>query len=192
MNTGYRKQFRSGSHTSPGIGWSLALIICLVAVVLALPALAVGMVLQRLTSTRPWSFPLWFVLTLVGAGLIYYLSTHGLDRMIAAQLMDYVLAVKRYHADIAQWNLSRLWSETWPVWVRTLAVTPAVAFWRELEASGNGDSTRFLHQQERERQRLVARSKSRATRRTHHPERIPDAVHGQMVVGVSIDDEHAE
>ena len=50
----------------------------------------------------------------------------------------------------------------------------------------------FLHQQEKERQRLVARSKSRAIRRTHHPERIPDAAHGQMVVGVSIDDEHAE
>jgi hypothetical protein len=192
MSTGYPKNHRSGSHASPGIGWSLGLIICLVAVVLALPALAAGTVLQRLTSGRPWSFPLWFVLTVVGAGLTFYLSTHGLDKMIAAQLTDCVLAVKRHHADIARWNLSRLWSETWPVWVRTMAVTPIVAFWRALEASGHGDSAGILHQQERGRQRLVARSKSRATRRARHPERIPDTVHGQMVVGVPIDDEHAE
>ena len=188
----YRKQYRKGSHASPGIGWSLSLIMSLVALVLALPALALGIVLQRLTSARPWSFLLWFVLTLVGAGLTFYLATHGLDRMITAQLTDYVLAIKRHHADIARWNMSRLWSETWPVSIRTLVVTPAVAFWRTLEAGGNGDSTRFLHQQEKERQRLVSRSKSRATRQTHHPERIPDAAHGQMVVGVSINNEHAE
>ena len=52
MSMGFRKNHRSGSHTRPGIGWSLVLIICLVALVLALPALAVGMVLQRLTSRR--------------------------------------------------------------------------------------------------------------------------------------------
>jgi len=192
MSMGYRKNYRSSSLASSGIGWSVILIMSLVAVVLALPALALGMVLQRLTSARPWSFPLWFVLTLIGAGLLFYLSTHGLDRMITAQLTDYVLAIKRHHADIAQWNISRLWSETWPVWVRTLVVTPIIALWRTLEAGGNSDSASFLHQQEWKRQRRVARSKSRASRRTHHPERIPDAVNGQMVIGVSIDDEHAE
>jgi hypothetical protein len=192
MSMGYRKNYRSSSRASPGIGWSVILIMSLVAVVLALPALALGMVLQRLTPARPWSFPLWFVLTLIGAGLLFYLSTHGLDRMITAQLTDYVLAIKRHHADIAQWNISRLWSETWPVWVRTLVVTPIIALWRTLEAGGNSDSASFLHQQEWKRQRLVARSKSRASRRTHHPERIPDAVNGHMVIGVSIDDEHAE
>jgi len=192
MSMGYRKNYRSSSLASSGIGWSVILIMSLVAVVLALPALALGMVLQRLTSARPWSFPLWFVLTLIGAGLLFYLSTHGLDRMITAQLTDYVLTIKRHHADIAQWNISRLWSETWPVWVRTLVVTPIIALWRTLEAGGNSDSASFLHQQEWKRQRRVARSKSRASRRTHHPERIPDAVNGQMVIGVSIDDEHAE
>src|SRR5260370_10552035 len=94
MSTGYPKNHRSGSNASPGIGWSLGLIICLVAVVLALPALAVGMVLQRLTSARPWSFPLWFALTLAGVGLVSYLSTHARDRMIAAQPMDCVPALQ--------------------------------------------------------------------------------------------------
>jgi hypothetical protein len=164
----------------------------LLALVLALPALAAGMVLQRLTSARSWSFPLWLILTFIGAGLLYYLSAHGLDQMITAQLADYTLAIKQHHADVTQWKLSLLWSETWPVWLRTLAVTPMVAFWRELEASRNGDSAAMLNQQEWKRQRLVGRSKSRVTRRAHRQDRIPDAVNGQMVVGVTIDDEHAE
>jgi hypothetical protein len=193
MSMEYRRNYRSGSNPSPGIGWPLVVMIGgLVALVLALPALATGMVLQRLTAARPWSFPLWFVLTFGGAGLTYYLSTHGLERMITTQLTDYALAIKEHHADVTRWNLSLLWSETWPVWVRTLAVTPVVAFWRELEASGNGDSAGFLHQQEWERQRLVARSKRRASRRAQRSGRVPDAVNGQMVVGVPIDDEHAE
>jgi hypothetical protein len=193
MSMEYRRSYRGGLDPGQGILWPLVVMIGgLIALVLALPALAIGVVLQRLTSARSWSFPLWFVLTFIGAGLVYYLHTHGLERMITAQLMDYALAIKQHHADVTQWNLSRLWSETWPVWVRTLAVAPVVAFWRELEASGNGDSAEILHQQERERQRLVARSKSRATRRTRRPGRIPDAVNGQMVVGVPIDEEHAQ
>ena len=70
---GYRKNYRSGSHTSPGIGWSLGLIICLVAVVLALPALAAGMVLQRLTLGATMEFsPL--VRPHIGRGRSYFLS----------------------------------------------------------------------------------------------------------------------
>ncbi len=130
--------------------------------------------------------------TFIGAGLTYYLFTHGLERMITTQLTDFALAIKQHHADVTQWNLSRLWSETWPVWVRTVAVTPVVAFWRELEARRNGGSEEILHQQEFKRQRLMGRSKSRATRRARRPGHIPDAVNGQMVVGVPIDDERAE
>ena len=193
MSMEYRRSNRGGLDPGLGILWPLVVMIGgLAALVLALPALAIGFVLRRLTSARSWSFPLWFVLTFIGAGLVYYLDTHGLDRMITAQLMDYALAIKQHHADVTRWNMPRLWSETWPVWVRTLAVVPVVAFWRELEARGNGDSAAILRQQEWERQRLVARSKSRATRRTRRPDRIPDAVNGQMVVGVPIDDEHAE
>ncbi len=193
MSMEYRRNSQSGSHSSPGMGWPLVIMIgSLVALVLALPALATGMVLQRLTSARSWSFPLWFVLTFIGAGLTYYLSTHGLERMITTQLLDYALAIKQHSTDVTQWRLSLLWSETWPVWLRTLAVTPMVALWRELEASRNGDSAAMLNQLERKRQRLIGRSKSRATRRAHHRGHIPDAMNGQMVVGVPIDDEHAQ
>jgi hypothetical protein len=193
MSMEYHRNSQSGSNSSPGIGWPLVVMIgSLVALVLALPAFATGMVLQRLTSARSWSLPLWFVLTFIGAGLTYYLFTHGPERMITTQLTDFALAIKQHHAEVTHWNLSRLWSETWPVWVRTLAVTPLVAFWRELEASGIGGSAEILHQQEWKRQRLMGRSKSRATRRARRQGHIPDAVTGQMVVGVPIEDEHAE
>jgi hypothetical protein len=192
MSMGYRKHHRRGSHTRPEIGWPVLLIIGLIALVLALPALASGIVLQRLTSTRTWSFPLWFALSFLGAGLIYYLWVHGLERMITVQLTDYVVTIKKLHVDIVQVNIARLWSETWTVWIRTLALTPIIAFFCALEASGNGDSAKFLQQREAERQRHVTRSKSRAIRKARHPERIPDAVKGQMMVGVSMDDEHCE
>ena len=192
MSMEYRRGYRGGSSPGSGIGWPLIVLIGgLAAMLLALPALAIGMVFQRLTSQRSWSFPLSFFFTFIGAALTYYLYTHGLDRMITAQLTDYALAIKQHHTDVARWNMPLLWSETWPVWVRTLAVAPVVAFWRELEGIGHSDSAEILHQQEGERQRLVAQSKSRATRRAHDPSRIPVAVNGQMVVGVPIDDEHA-
>jgi hypothetical protein len=193
MNMEYRRNSGGGSDFGPDVLWLLvAVIVVAAALLLALPAFALGVILQRLTRPRPWSFPLWLVLTFIGAGLTYYFYAHGLDRMITAQLTDYALAIKRHHADVTQWNLSRLWSETWPVWLHTLSVVPVVAYWRELEAHGRGDSVGFLHRQERERERRAARSKSRATRRTRRPNRIPDAVNGHMVVGVSIDDEYAE
>jgi hypothetical protein len=193
MSMEYRRNSQSGSNSSPGIDWPLVVMIgSLVALVLALPSFATGIVLQRLTSARSWSFPLWFVLTFMGAGLTYYLSAHGLERMITIQLTDYALAIKQHHADVTQWNLSLLWSETWPVWIRTLAVTPIVALWRELESSRNNDSAEILYQQEWKRQRLIGRSKSRATRRAQRSGRVPDAVKGTMVVGVPIDDEYAE
>lgn len=192
MSMGYHKNHRRGSHPSPEIGWPVILIIGLIALVLALPALALGIVLQRLTSTRTWSFPFWFVLSFIGAGLIYYLWVHGLERMITVQLTDYVVTIKSQPVDSAQVNVARLWSETWSVWIRTLTMTPIIAFFCTLEESGNGDSARFLHQKEWERQRLVTRSKSRAIRKARHPERIPDAVKGQMVVGIWIEDVHCE
>jgi hypothetical protein len=188
----YRRNYQSASNSSPGIGWPLVMIGSLIALVLALPAFATGMVLQRLTSARSWSFPLWFVLTFIGAGLTYYLSTHGLERMITTLLTVFALAIKQHHADVTKWNLSLLWSETWPVWIRTLAVTPIVAFWRELQARRNGDRVEILYQQEWKRQRLIGRSKSKAIRRAHRPGHIADAINGQMVVGVPIDDEQAE
>jgi hypothetical protein len=158
----------------------------------ALPALLLGMLIQRLIGIRPWSFPLWLVLTGGGAVLVYVLYTHGLDRLLLAQFATYVQTVKIHQADISQWNIGLLWSKTWPVWLRTLILTPIVAFWREIEAQMHGERATSLEKQERQRQQRIARSKKQAARRARHPEHLPEEQNDEMVIGVTIDDKYAE
>jgi hypothetical protein len=172
-----------------GFLWPLLL---LLGGIIALPALVLGILIQRLIGTRPWSFPLWLGLTGVGAILIFVLYTHGLDRLMLAQLTAYVLAVKVHSADVSQWNVSLLWAKTWPVWLQTLVFTPIIAFWREIGTQMHGERTTDLQKQERQRQRRIARSKKQAVRRSQRPERLPEVLDEQMVVGITIDDEHAE
>ena len=81
-------------------------------------------------------------------------------------------------------------SETWPVWLRTLVGVPLWGLWFEITANMRGGSAaRMLLQ----RERRIDRGKQRARKRMLRPERLPDAVADQMVIGVPIegDDEHA-
>jgi hypothetical protein len=190
----YRKAYRnvdSGAPSGPDLPWQvLALIGIVGALVLALPALVIGIVLHRLTRGWPGSVLVWLALTVLGAILLYVLSRHGLERFVLTQLVDSVQNVKRYHADFARWNLGLLWSETWPVWLRTLALTPIIALWCCLARLQPGIGVAFLTRQEHERQHAVSRAKDNAIRRAQR--RLPDAVRGQMVIGVPIEDEHAQ
>ncbi len=158
----------------------------------ALPALFLGILIQRLVGIRQWSFPLWLVLAGVAAALMYVLYMHGFDRLLLTQIAVYVQAVKIHQANVNQWNSSLLWSKTWPVWLQTLVLTPVVALWREIEAQMYGERTTSLEKQERQRQRRIARSKKHAARRTRRPERLPEELDDQMVIGITIDDEYAE
>jgi hypothetical protein len=158
----------------------------------ALPALLLGMLIQRLVGIRPWSFPLWFILTGGGAVLVYVLYTHGFDRLLLAQFAAYVQTVKIHQADISQWNIGLLWSKTWPVWLRTLVLTPVMALWREIGAQMHEERSTSLQKQERQRQQHIARSKKQAARRVRRPEHLPEELDDQMVIGITIDDEHAE
>lgn len=158
----------------------------------ALPALILGMLLQRLVGVRPWSFPLWLVSTGIGAFLVYLLYTHGLNHLLLAQFTAYVQVVKTHLADSSQWNIGQLWTKTWPVWLQTVVLAPMIALWREIGAQMYGERATSLEKQERLRQQRVTRSKKQAARRTRHPEQLPEILDGQMVIGVTIDDEHAE
>lgn len=181
MSTEYRRN--SPESPGPGMLWPLlAAAGVVLALVLALPALVIGLALHRLAARRSWGIPSWFVPTCMGGGLVCYLYAHGLDRMVATQLEGYALAIKLHGVVVARWALLRLWSETWPVWLRTLPAAPFVALRREMEASGHGGAARFLNRQERARQRRLARSKSIGKRRARRTCRIPDAAEGHMVV----------
>ena len=182
-----------GSSANPEpFSWMVGLALTLAALMLALPALVLGLLLGRAFRQQSWSMLLWLALTLAGAVLLVVLSTHGLSQLILAQVGEIVQSIKQYHANLARWNPGRLWSETWPVWLRTVALTPMVALWRELETRKPGSGAAFLTRQEHERQEAVSRAKKRAIRRARNPRRIPEAVDGQMVIGVSIEDEHAQ
>src|SRR5579883_487162 len=168
---------QSHQHILDELGWLWPLLLVLGSSV-ALPALLLGAIIQRVVGMRSWSFPFWFMLAGVGAVLAYVFYMHGFERLLGAQFTAYVREIKRYQADISQWNIGLLWSNTWPVWLRTPVLTPPVAFWQEIEAQMRGGRAASLEKQERQRQQHIARAKKQTTRRVRHPERLPDALDG--------------
>lgn len=156
------------------------------------PALLLGFLAERYTSRYRWSFVFWFLLLFPSAGLLYYLYQHGLVPLITRELVDYVQSFKQYQIDFARWNFPRLWSETWPVWIRVLAAIPFIGFWQEISLGARGGQT-VQHEQENEqsRQRRVQHAQERAQKRTQRAG-LPDAAAGLMVIGVPIDDAEQE
>lgn len=181
--------------------WLLMSALLILALVLVgLPAIIGGFVGQRYTYRSlarfgwRWSAAIWLLLSLVAVLLLSALWQHGLPQMMQREVGDYVQNGKHYQMDLFRWNVGRLWSETWPVWLRTLAGLPLWGLWFEISANARGGSAaQMLAQSERDRERRVARGKLRARKRTLRPERLPDEAGGQMVMGVPIDgDEEQE
>ncbi len=177
MHTRYR---RSSSSSEPdGLEWGISVaIITFLTIITGFPCVVVGLVIQRYTYERySWSWIVWFLLLAPSGYLIYSLYTHGLDHMLVKEWIDYSVTIERYQTDFSHWNIKQLWSDTWPVWLRTLAAIPWVAFFQECTAQVQGGQTsKHLEQDERRRLRSIERGKRRARRRTQHPSRLPDAV----------------
>lgn len=193
MRTDYRK---SSHNAEPdGFEWGITVAaIAFLVIITGLPSVVVGLLAQRYTYDRySWSWIFWFLLLFPSAYLIYVLYTHGLDRLLMKEWLDYIRTIEHYQTDFLHWNIKQLWSDTWPVWLRTLAAVPWVAFFQECVVRGQGGQTsKYLEQHERRRLRSIKRGKRRARRRTQHPSRLPDAVGDMMVIGVPIHDEEQE
>ncbi len=125
---------------------------------------------------------------LIFAMMAIILALAGLP--LNRELTDYVGAAKHYQLDLLRWPLGQLWSETWPIWLRTVWGIGIAGFVAELYAN-RSDTVRALRQREQRRERAIARSKQKARKRTSRPGRLPDEVAGMMVIGVPID-EHDE
>jgi hypothetical protein len=178
------------SDTSPDVVEPLALLIgVLAAAVLALPAFVMGLLLARVTSDRSWSLLLWLGLAVCGFGLTVFLAFHGLEALLVAQLVEMVHAARLHQANLLQWDWSRLWAYTWPVWLHTLPLVPVVALWRTLASQFHRGGAAALQQQERMRQQAVGRAQQKAARRLRRLHHVPDAVKGHMVIGIPIEDE---
>jgi hypothetical protein len=192
-------RYRGSSSSSHAIGndplWLLlTALFILVLLLISLPAIIAGFFSQRALSRylsrfgRRWSSAVWFVLAALGMLLLSNLMQHGLQLLIQREVLDYVQSGKYYQFDVSRWPLGRLWGETWPVWLRTLVAAPLWGLWFEITANTRGGQTaRMLVQGEQARQRRVSRAQAVARKRAPRPERLPDAVADQMVMGVPVD-----
>jgi hypothetical protein len=161
----------------------------LVALDLALPALVLGLLLVRLTRGWRWSVPLWLGLTALGLGLFALFALHGFEPLLTAQMTEVVRDARLHQANLLAWDRAQLWARTWPVWLRTCALFPAVATWRLLATRTRGGGEAELRTQERARQRMVTRAQRNATRRLRSHHRVPDAIGGHMFIGIPIEDD---
>ncbi len=177
-----------------GIEWGITLCVAAALVIITgLPSVVVGLLLWWLTPRTSWTWYLWFVLTLAGAGLIFYFYTHGLERMLIKEWSDYYLAFLHANFDVRLLPLHHLWPETWPIWLRTLPAAGFVALLQETNAQRQpGQTQRKLEQEEQRRLRRIDRRGQRARRQAQRPEHVPDAIGGSMVIGVVIDDQEQE
>ena len=199
-------RYRGSSSSSHSIGGNdpfwliLSAILILALLLVGLPAIVAGFFGQRYTHRYlsrfglRWSAAIWLVLSLLAMLLLSALLQHGLQQMMQRELTDYVQSGKHYQFDLGRWNFGRLWSETWPVWLRTLVGVPLCGLWFEISTNARGGHTaRMLVQGEQARQRRIARAQQRARKRTLRPERLPDSVADMMVMGVPVDgDEEQE
>ena len=199
------REYRGSSSSSSGVGndpfWLLMTAILILALVLVgLPAIVGGFIGQRYTYRSlarfgwRWSAAIWLVGALGSMLLLYSLFQHGLVPMMQHEVSDYIQSAKHYQLDLFRWPLGRLWSETWPLWLRTLVGLPLWGLWFEISTNARrSHAGQLLVQGERERERRIARGKLRARKRTLRPERLPDEVDGEMVMGVPIEgDEEQE
>ncbi len=162
----------------------------LVLLTFALPALALGLILARLTRQHAWSLPVSLGLSCLAFGLTWLLLLHGLEPLMQMQLGEIIREVRAHQADVLQWNAARLWATTWPIWLRTLVLVPVVAAARTLSTRAHSMGAASLHIRESHRLRAVTRAQAQATRRLRRKQRrLPAAVDGQMVIGVPIEDE---
>jgi hypothetical protein len=169
--------------------WGL-LVGALVILVFALPALVLGLILARLTRQHTWSLPVSLGLSCLAIGLTWLLLLHGLEPLMQTQLSEIVREARAHQADVLQWDAARLWATTWPVWLRTLVLVPVVAAAHALSTRAHSIGPASLHIRESHRQQAVTRAQAQATRRLRRKQRrLPAAVRGQMVIGISIEDE---
>jgi hypothetical protein len=187
MSMESRRQSSVGSDPWRMLGVAAVGLVCLL---FALPGLVLGLVLSRFKGTSRWSLLCWLLIAFACVGLFAWLYQHGLRLLFMQQFGDVVFAVKHHQGDVMHWNLPHLWSDTWPVWIRTLLVAPVVVFWKRVDAETKGSlGVSVFQRQQQQRQRRITRSQHVARRRTQRPEQVPDEIDGVLVMGVPLDDD---
>jgi|SRR5450755_1244354 hypothetical protein len=158
---------------------SVELFLLLVGVVIAWPALLVGVVarwqIRRLTEPSPY----WVGAGIVGAlGALLLATRENPSPFLFAVLHDVVpLALHTSSATLKQFLLDAL-----PLWARSLLLFPWCTLILELFSTKNLQTT--LLTQERQRRATQARKSQSAARRAA---KAPDQINGKAVLGALID-----
>jgi MFS family permease len=143
----------------------------------------VGALLARIIGRRPWSLYAWVALGVLGAiATLYVYYDADLVHVLMLQVRTAYATLSHLH-----FNVTLLWSVTWPVWLRTLCIAPFVGIVLTLFRPSSPENQ--LLAPVRQLQARLSRSSRRAGRKTRRPEKVPDQVDGQAVLGVPIDEE---
>jgi hypothetical protein len=162
---------------------------------IALPAMIIGYVLQRLLARYVYSerirFLIWLVPCLVSGYLYYRWYWHGMIDSMADVYAAYLRVIAVHFRLLEAWtaptwqDFKNIWSVTWPFWIQTLGTFPLAAFWFNLSANLKPNTLRQLQQQERRRQQKITANQNKAAKRAG-PQQVPDAAAGAMIIGVPI------
>lgn len=157
----------------------------------AMPSIIIAFFGQRYTAKRfVWGYKVWLLLVLLSMYPLWLLWQHGWPTLIARELFDFYHNAQLHQTDLAHWPLRALWPEVWPIWLRSLLLTPAIAVM--IEGSQQVSQQVFLRQRRQAQERRADRARRKARRRTSKPAMIADAIENQMVMGVLIRDDEQE
>jgi hypothetical protein len=173
------------------IGYAVLIVIGVGLIIIAgAPVVILAFIAQRLLKryieTR-WRVLIWLVPGAITAYILYTLWQHGLDAMTLKAGLDYTDVIKHYQANFTHWPWARLWSETWPLWIRTILALPFVALLFEcLDKGRDAISAHALAKQLNKQLRSNTRYQRSARKKAGKPQHIPHSAGGMMVMGVPI------
>jgi len=173
------------------IGYAVAVAIGIgLAIITGAPVIILAFIAQRVLKnyiSTPWRVFVWLAPGIITAYILYTLLHHGLDIMIARAGTDYIDAFKHYQTNLNQWPWPRLWSETWPIWIRTILALPFVALLIECaDKTRDVISARALAKRLNKEQARNIQYQLKAQKKASKSRHIPASASGMMVMGVPI------
>jgi hypothetical protein len=172
-----KQTYESPRQTSSDPLWPLTAFLLGVALVLAWPALFLGLLIGL--AGKRWQFPLlaWLGLAVLGLGGLWLLCLH-------VGIMPIFNMIIRHVPPLTSWSnlhvLSAFLPYLSPIWVRSLLVTPLFALVIHLFPKRMEE---HLLRQENDRLSRQERASRRAKRRVRH---VPDQIKEKAILGTII------
>jgi len=159
---------------------SLEMILLLVSIIIAWPALLLGVVLRWQIKQRVIEpFPYWMGAGVLGTLGTYWLASHANPYPLFLMMIHDIIPLVSH---FGRSTLLRVMFDALPLWERSLLVCPWIVLVLELFSPKNLQA--HLLAQERERRAIQTRKSKRAARRVV---KAPTLINGKGVFGAVID-----